>query len=97
MGEHRNDDLAVDVVDHHQREQDREHHPRIPARRGPVGCEVVGNGVQGHVSIVGETRSRPLTGRDGNLLIGDIRLATGAVGQALRELAGTADFAVDRT
>ena len=46
--EHRHDDLAVDVVDDHQREQDREHRPRVAARRRAL--------VRGVVRRRGESR-----------------------------------------
>ena len=43
--EHRHHDLAVDVVDDHQREQDREHRPRVTTR-----CRTVVRRVEGNVS-----------------------------------------------
>ena len=41
--EHRHHDLAVDVIDDHQREQDREHRPRVTARRRTVVRRVEGD------------------------------------------------------
>ena len=46
MGEHRDHDLPVDVVDDHQREDDREDRPRIAARRRTM----VGGVVRGAVN-----------------------------------------------
>ena len=40
---HRHHDLAVDVVDDHQREQDREHRPRVTTRRRTMVRRVEGN------------------------------------------------------
>ena len=72
--EHRHDDLAVDVVDDHQRDQDREDPPRIAARRKRVLREH-GAGVRGRrCAWAAFSRSRArqaLTPRDGGLSFRD--------------------------